>query len=182
MQDDLKNIIASAACEDSAERVGRAGELQNADISAHDIQSESGEKNDREKNFDPKAPYLIIENKRLNRVWNYCDHGIKRLWQAATDPMHILQDADVSDSIVGKAAALLMVFGGVKSVRAGVLSEGGKQVFETFDIPYKFGRLAPFIVNRKGDGLCPMEQAVAECTPSLAVVAVERKLKELGLI
>ena len=128
------------------------------------------------------GPYLIITNRTLDRAWCYSEHGIIRLWQAATNSAHILKDADVEDSIVGKAAALLMVYGGVKSVKAGVLSESGKDVLDYYNIPCEYQTLVPYIVNRKGDGVCPMEQAVLVCTPSLAVVAIKRKLIELGMM
>ena len=67
-----------------------------------------------------------------------------------------------ADRIVGKAAALLYVGLGVREVYAEVLSESGKQVLEANGIAVSYATLTEKIINRKGDGLCPMEKTVLE--------------------
>lgn len=69
-----------------------------------------------------------------------------------------------ADKIVGKAAALLYALMGVKRVYAEVLSEEGKKVLDSRGIAVEYGTLTDKILNRKGDGTCPMEQAVANCS------------------
>lgn len=129
---------------------------------------------------DGRGSYLIIKNR--GRTASFFDRGIKNLWQAAAGEDKILQGADVEDSIVGKAAALLMICGGVKSVKAGVLSEGGKAELEKYGVPYAYDALVPNIINRKGDGICPMEEAAKDCGPSDIVEAIRRKLVALGML
>ncbi len=127
-----------------------------------------------------RGSYLIIKNR--GHVVSFFEHGIKNLWQAATGEGKILQGADVEDSIVGKAAALLMICGGVKSVKAGVLSEGGKSALEEYGVPYAYDVLVPNIINRKGDGICPMEDVAKDCDPTNIIAAIERKLIALGML
>ena len=127
-----------------------------------------------------RGSYLIIKNR--GKVVSFFEHGIKNLWQAAAGEDKILQGADVEDSIVGKAAALLMICGGVKSVKAGVLSEGGKAVLEEHGVPYAYDVLVPNIINRKGDGICPMEEVAKDCDPTNIIAAIERKLIALGML
>lgn len=67
-----------------------------------------------------------------------------------------------ADSIVGKAAAMLFVKAGIAAVYGEVMSEAGRAYLEAHGIPCAFGVLTEKIINRKGDGICPMEQAVAE--------------------
>ena len=66
----------------------------------------------------------------------------------------------VADKIVGKAAAMLFVKAKLASVYAEVLSVPGKKYLEAHGIPVTYGTLTDRIINRKGDGLCPMEQTV----------------------
>ena len=85
-----------------------------------------------------------------------------------------------ADKIVGKAAAMLFVLAGAASVYAEVLSESGKQVLEHHGIPVSYGTLTERIINRRGDGICPMEAAVAETDdPSAAIAAVRSKREQL---
>ncbi|MBQ8782496.1 MAG: DUF1893 domain-containing protein [Clostridia bacterium] len=86
----------------------------------------------------------------------------------------------VADKVVGKAAALLYVTLGVKTVYAPVISKGAAKVLEKYCIEYWYDTLADAIINRKGDGFCPMETAVKEIdTPEEALVAIKNKLKEM---
>ena len=49
------------------------------------------------------------------------------------------------DSVIGRAAALLIVRLGIKTVFAGILSEPGKSVLETFGITFDYDTLVPRI-------------------------------------
>ena len=66
-----------------------------------------------------------------------------------------------ADIIVGKAAALLFVRAGIAAVYGEVMSAAGRATLEAHGIPCTFGVLTEKIINRRGDGICPMEQAVA---------------------
>ena len=86
-----------------------------------------------------------------------------------------------ADKVVGKAAALLYALMGVSSLYASVLSEGALTVCKSFGISVEYGALAQNIINRRGDGFCPMEQAVADISdPQTAFNAVKEKLKNLS--
>lgn len=47
----------------------------------------------------------------------------------------------VKDKIVGRAAALLQVYLGIKHVKAGMMSELGKNVFDTHGVKYEYEQL-----------------------------------------
>ena len=130
---------------------------------------------------DRPSSYLIIRTP-AGATLSFFERGIKNLWNIAADEKGILRGADVEDSIVGKAAALLMICGGVKSVKAGVLSEGGTSALEEYGVPYAYDVLVPNIINRKGDGICPMEDVAKDCDPTNIVAAIERKLIALGML
>ena len=83
-----------------------------------------------------------------------------------------------ADKVVGKAAALLYVLLGVKSVYADVLSERAKEVFEKSDISVTFESLVPNIQGKFGP--CPMEQAVEHVSSSEdALYAIEKTIEQL---
>ena len=69
----------------------------------------------------------------------------------------------IADKIVGKAAAMLFTLLGAKVVHAKTLSEAGKKVLEDAGIEFTYDVLTDMIVNRTGDGMCPMENAVKNC-------------------
>ena len=71
-----------------------------------------------------------------------------------------LSGASAADRIVGKAAAMLFVLAGVTSLYAEVLSERALPVLERYGVAVSWGTLTPAIINRRGDGPCPMEAAV----------------------
>lgn len=75
-----------------------------------------------------------------------------------------LKDAIVVDKIIGRAAAAACVEGGAKKVVASVMSEGAKAFLNAHGIPASAEKLVPIIINRKGDGQCPMELKVKDLT------------------
>ncbi len=91
-----------------------------------------------------------------------------------------LQGAYVVDKIVGKAAAMLMTLGGVSGCYALTVSRAALGWFSGHGIPVEYEVCAEYIVNRTGDGICPMEQTVKELTdPSEALTALKQKIAEL---
>lgn len=91
-----------------------------------------------------------------------------------------LQGAYVVDKIVGKAAAMLMTLGGVSGCYALTVSRAALDWFSGHGISVEYEVCAEYIVNRTGDGMCPMEQTVKELNdPSDALTALKRKIAEL---
>ena len=92
-----------------------------------------------------------------------------------------LQGAFVADKIIGKAAAMLLILGGAKGVYGEVMSEKARELLLAARVETAFGSLAPYIINRKGDGLCPMEQAVLELDdPKDVPAALKATLQRLS--
>ena len=86
----------------------------------------------------------------------------------------------VADKIVGKAAALLFVKMGISEVYGEVMSRDAAEILKKSNIAYGFGTLCKYIVNRQGDGKCPMEQAVSGTDdPTVAVGLLKDTLKKL---
>lgn len=65
-----------------------------------------------------------------------------------------------ADCVVGKGAALLYARLGVKAVWARTMSEAGLAALRSNGIEAAYGMLVPVILNRRRDGMCPIERAV----------------------
>ena len=84
------------------------------------------------------------------------DRGIKPIlhWLSAAP-------AQLSDSFVAdKAAALLFIQGGIAGLHTRIISQPALDALTAQHIPVSYDQLVPRIVNRAGDGLCPMESRV----------------------
>ncbi|MBQ9773519.1 MAG: DUF1893 domain-containing protein [Clostridia bacterium] len=85
-----------------------------------------------------------------------------------------------ADRIVGRAAAMLFVLAGVRSLYAEVITEGAIRILTENGISYAYQTRTEQIVNRRGDGPCPMESAVAKVeNPAQAREEIRKTLQEL---
>ena len=85
-----------------------------------------------------------------------------------------------ADKVVGKATAMLYRLLGVKALWAAVISESALQALAHSGIEVHWEQKVPHIVNRAGDGPCPMEAATAHTDePSAALEAIRATLEKL---
>ena len=85
-----------------------------------------------------------------------------------------------ADKVVGAGAAYLYVLLDVKGIWANTISEAARAVLDRYGIKYSFDICVPHIVNRTGDGVCPMEKAVARAqNPKEALECIRKALAEL---
>ena len=116
---------------------------------------------------------------RAGEVMTRDGRGIAPLLALASEE-NALRGASVADLIVGKAAALLMAYAGVSEVYAEVMSEAGERTLSEHDIPHSCGLLVPYIIDRTGKDVCPMERAVADVSdPAEAYAVLSARLEEL---
>ena len=85
-----------------------------------------------------------------------------------------------ADKVVGKATAMLYRLLGVRQVYGAIISDAAIQTLKAGNIEVSFGKQVAYIINRTGDGRCPMETATAAIdAPIEALAAIKAKLKEL---
>ena len=72
-----------------------------------------------------------------------------------------LKGASVADKIVGRAVAMLLIYGGAAEVYASVISRGALDCLQEHGIAVTYTNTCIAVSNRRGDGICPMERAVA---------------------
>lgn len=83
-----------------------------------------------------------------------------------------------ADKVVGKAAAFMYAILKPEELYVAVLSEKAETVLNKYGIKYFYGEKVPAIINRKGDGFCPMEEATEKAeSPEEAYNILTEKLK-----
>ena len=87
-----------------------------------------------------------------------------------------LRGFSAADKVVGRATAFLYVLLGVRAVHALVMSTPAREVLEAASIPAFCDREVSGIINRRGDGPCPFENAVLGITdPDVALTAIRKQ-------
>ncbi len=108
------------------------------------------------------------------------ERGVKpllRLLEEGTD----VRGGAAADRVVGGAAAFLYVLLGVKEVFAPVMSRRAEELLLSHGIGAAAECFAERIINRRGDGPCPMESAVEGLhSPTEALEAIKRRAAELS--
>jgi len=113
---------------------------------------------------------LLVSDKR----------GIAPIMEWLTN-QYQLKNAVVADKIVGKATALLYVLAGITAIHADVISERALSILDKYQVITQYDKLVPFIINRQGNGQCPMESAVESIDdPNDAYAILKRKLVDIN--
>lgn len=106
-----------------------------------------------------------------DEIRTFNGRGVSDLYGLLTEHPDWLRGASVADKVVGKGAAALLILGGVRELFAGVISTSALGLLEESGISLRFGKEVPYIINRKDDGICPVEalckdcKTAAECLP-----------------
>ena len=85
-----------------------------------------------------------------------------------------------ADKVVGAGAAHLYVLLGVKAIWAGLMSQDAVSILRSNGIDAFYDKVVPYIINRSGDGACPIETAIKGITDSKqALVVIKQTLEKL---
>ena len=87
--------------------------------------------------------------------------GVADLLGLLHDEPEFLRGAEIADKVVGKGAAALMVLGGIKEIYAAVLSKKASELLSLYPVAYSCGTLVDGVINRQGNGPCPVEALCA---------------------
>ena len=92
-----------------------------------------------------------------------------------------LRGYSAADKVIGSAAAYLMAEAGVSEAYAGTASEGALRIFAKNGVTVSYSALTERIMNRRGDGLCPMEEkALTMDSPDSAYVIFRARLDQIS--
>ena len=117
---------------------------------------------------------LVVRSK-AGEVTTYHKKGVRDLVWLLDHDAERLQGAVIADKVIGKAAAGLIVQGGVVEAYAKVMSRLALPLLDEAGIAYRYGQLVDHIVIPEGDNRCPLERIVA---PAQNAAEVEHLLRE----
>ena len=95
-----------------------------------------------------------------NIVFVSSESGLKPLMERISEDPNGLDGIYVADKIIGKATACLIIYKGAAACHGCIMSEPASQFLRGNGVPFSYGRMVPFIRNRAGTGMCPMEHTV----------------------
>ena len=122
--------------------------------------------------------FVLVQNGQI--VHKVFGRGVGPALAALDEHPDLLRGAVVYDTIVGKAAAALFVLGGAQCVYAETVSDAAVALLQGAAIECRWHTRTGQIINRRGDGLCPFEQAVLACqTPADCLPVIRQTLARL---
>lgn len=84
--------------------------------------------------------------------------GIKPIYDAYKENKDQFKAGSVADRVIGKAAAMFLLEGGIKHLYTDLISDTAYDLLASHGIQVDYSKKVPMILNRSGDDLCPMEK------------------------
>ena len=103
---------------------------------------------------------LAVSN---GKVTTFDGRGVSDLYRLLTENPGFLDGADIADKVVGKGAAAMVILGNAHALYADVISMPALQLLETSSVKFSYGKTTPNIINRAGNGICPVETLCLDC-------------------
>ena len=113
---------------------------------------------------------LVVKNHGI--ITSYSKPGVRDLEHLLDHAPEMLDGATIADKVIGKAAAAMVVVGGVKELYAEVMSKKAMPFLEEAGIAYTYGTLVDTI-KEEGDR-CQLEKITAPATTPEETVALLR--------
>ncbi len=112
----------------------------------------------------------IIENNGITKT--YYTSGIYDLYHILCTDKAFLNGAHVTDRAIGKAAAALMIIGGVTKASTPIISTSAKNLLIKHKVDISYNQEVDNILNRNKTALCPMESRITH-TDNLYEIYIE---------
>ena len=123
--------------------------------------------------------HTLVVGSASGEVRCFEGRGVSDLYRLYTSDSRFLKSAEIADKVVGRAAAALMILGGVKRIHTDVISSLALSLFQGAGVEVDFDEEVPHIINRKRDGWCPLETRCKDCTtPEECFIQIESFMKE----
>ncbi len=108
----------------------------------------------------------ILEEKELTLaivkegkiLFTSTDKGIKPMYTAVVELKEELKGASAADRVIGRAAAILFKYAGIKELYTKLISNEAIKVFENSNIKFFYDEGSPYIKNRDKTDMCPVEK------------------------
>lgn len=104
----------------------------------------------------------VVYNGGETRV--YTQKGVLDLYDMVSTKSEFLNGSMMADKIVGKGAAAMMVLGGVKAMRTGVICSSALKMLRDNGVKVYFDEEVDYIINRSKTDWCPLEKRVKDAS------------------
>ena len=123
---------------------------------------------------ESSATFVMI---RGGKTFSSEMRGVAPILDLLREDPDALEDGVVADKVIGKAAALLLMYGRIKALYTKVISSHALNVLKDSGIEVVYDKLVPYVINRDGTDMCPMEKLVLEIgSPEEAFEALNKKI------
>lgn len=123
---------------------------------------------------ESSATFVMI---RGGKTFSSEMRGVAPILDLLREDPDALEDGVVADKVIGKAAALLLMYGRIKALYTKVISSHALNVLKDSGIEVVYDKLVPYVINRDGTDMCPMEKLVLEIgSPEEAFEALDKKI------
>ena len=125
-----------------------------------------------------EAGLIVLQGQET--VFSAATPGIRAALTLHDEMPELLQGAWIADRIIGTAAGMIFSHGGAAAIYGSVMSREAKERLDALGIPNRAGLLVEKIINRTGDGICPMEKAIAGChDPEMGIPMLRAAVAQL---
>lgn len=100
--------------------------------------------------------------------------GIKPIYETYKNNVNYFEGASVADRVIGKAAAMFLVSGGIKELYTDLISELAIEILESRNIEVHYLKKVSMILNRTQDDMCPIEKLSSQTKD------VDKLVEEIG--
>lgn len=116
--------------------------------------------------LDSNGYSCVVRNRGITA--SYTQHGVRDL--LALQDSDRLSGAVMADKMVGRAAAWLLIAGKVREVYTHTVCTPAREMLENAGIVLHADNEVPYIVNKQGDGQCPLDSHLTEVTDLMAAL------------
>lgn len=121
---------------------------------------------------------IVLQGEHI--VFTSATPGIRAALQLHDEYPERLKGAVIADRIIGRAAAMIFADGGATAIFGSVMSKAAQQELMQKGVKTQAGMLVDAIINRRGDGICPMERAIlGVAEPEAGLSRLRQTVREL---
>src|SRR5690554_4726467 len=109
---------------------------------------------------DYNCSCIILRNNEI--IYTSSHKGVKPLLLFLKEKI-ILEENDkliLIDKIIGKAALLLAIKCKIQGIYTPLISNLALDAAKCYNVQCQANRIVPYIINREGNGMCPIESSV----------------------
>lgn len=105
-----------------------------------------------------KKNYTLVVVKQGEVIYKSKEKGIMPMYTLSKEMRDGAYGVSIADKVIGRGAALLCKYLGVKEVHGKLMSKAAIEVLDKEGINYTFDQLCEYIKNRDGSDYCPIEK------------------------